>query len=304
VDLDSALASFLTHLVAERRASPNTVAAYKNDLESLVRALRERERPDDVRAIDVYALRGWLGALARTLAPSSVARHVAAVKTWMRWLRRGNVIATNPAEELASPKVRRSLPTLVSADAAARIMEAPDDSAPAGARDRALLEVMYGSGLRVSEAVGLDLGRVDLAGMSARVVGKGDKERIVPLGRKSVAALRRYLEGRASLAHPKTQALDAVALFVTNHGARMTRRGAYAIVRRYGALGAGRADMHPHALRHSCATHMLDGGGDLRAIQELLGHASLTTTQRYTHVSIDHLLRAYDAAHPLAKAKR
>jgi integrase/recombinase XerC len=304
VDLGSALSSFLTHLEAERRASPNTVAAYRNDLESLVRTLRERERPDDVGAIDVYALRGWLGGLARTLAPSSVARHVAAVKTWMKWLRRGNVIQTNPAEELASPKVRRPLPTLVSADAAAQIMEAPDDTTPEGARDRALLEVMYGSGLRVSEAVGLDLGRIDLSGASARVIGKGDKERIVPLGRKSVTALRRYLDVRGRLAHLKTSALDPLALFVTSRGTRMTRRGAYAIVQRYGALGAGRADMHPHALRHSCATHMLDGGGDLRAIQELLGHASLTTTQRYTHVSIEHLLRAYDSAHPLAKAKR
>jgi integrase/recombinase XerC len=304
VDLDSALSSFLAYLEAERRSSPNTVAAYKNDLESLVRTLRERERPDDVGAIDVYALRGWLGGLARTHAPSSVARHVAAVKTWMRWLRRGNVIRTNPAEELASPKARRSLPTLVSADAAAQIMEAPDDATPAGARDRALLEVTYGSGLRVSEVVGLDLGRIDLAGASARVVGKGNKERIVPLGRKSVTALRRYLDARARLAHPKTFVLDPVALFVTSRGTRLTRRDAHTIVQRYGALGAGRGDMHPHALRHSCATHMLDGGGDLRAIQELLGHASLTTTQRYTHVSIDHLLRAYDAAHPLAKTKR
>ena len=303
MDLDAALSSFLTYLESERRASPNTVAAYKNDLESLVAALREKGHPDDVRKIDVYALRGWLGGLARTHAPSSVARHVAAVKTWMKWLRRGKVIETSPAEELASPKVRRSLPTLVSADAAGQMMEAPDDSTPGGARDRALLEVMYGSGLRVSEVVGLDLGRIDLDGASARVVGKGDKERIVPLGRKSIAALRRYLESRGRLADPETLALDPVALFVTNRGTRMTRRGAYAIVQRYGALGAGRGDMHPHALRHSCATHMLDGGGDLRAIQELLGHASLTTTQRYTHVSIDHLLRAYDAAHPLAKGK-
>jgi integrase/recombinase XerC len=304
VDLDSALSAFLTHLESERRSSPNTVAAYRNDLESLVRTLRERERPDDVGAIDVYALRGWLGGLARTHAPSSVARHVAAVKTWMRWLRRGKVIATNPAEGLASQKVRRSLPTLVSADAAAQILEAPDDAKAEGARDRALLEVMYGSGLRVSEVVGLELGRIDLSGASARVVGKGNKERLVPLGRKSLAALRRYLEVRSKLAHRKTHALDPVALFVTSRGVRMSRRDAYAVVQRFGALGAGRADLHPHALRHSCATHMLDGGGDLRAIQELLGHASLTTTQRYTHVSIDHLLRAYDSAHPLAKAKR
>jgi integrase/recombinase XerC len=170
-------------------------------------------------------------------------------------------------------------------------------------RDRAVLELLYGSGLRVSELCALDVHSVDLAGASARVVGKGRKERIVPLGRACVAALSRWLEQRPRMVHPRTGTQDPRALLLTARGARLYVRAVQALVHRYGASGAGRADLHPHALRHTCATHMLDGGADLRAIQELLGHASLSTTQRYAHVSMEHLLRVYDAAHPLARAR-
>jgi integrase/recombinase XerC len=303
VNVDSAVAAFLVHLESERRASPETLSAYRGDLSGLAAFAHER-RAEDVRAIDVYLLRGWLGTLARTHAPSSVARKIAAVRTWMRWLRRKGELSTSPADELATPKVRRPLPTFVSVDAAAQIMEAPDASSPVGKRDRAMLELLYGSGLRVSELTGLNLADVDLGAQTARVLGKGSKERVVPLGRKCVDALREYLAARAELVHPKTRAQDPRALFVGVRGKRINRRGVWDVVQAGGALGAGRADLHPHALRHTCATHMLDGGADLRAIQELLGHASLSTTQRYTHVSMDHLMRVYDAAHPLAKAKR
>jgi integrase/recombinase XerC len=298
---EDAVAAFCTHLEAERRASVHTVAAYRRDLDSLVLFAKDVR---DVRGIDVYVLRGWLGKLARTHAASSVARKIAAVRTWMRWMRRRGAIAKSPADELATPKVRRPLPTFLSVDAAAEVVEAPDTSVAAGARDRAILELLYGSGLRVGELVRLSLGDVDLAETSARVLGKGSKERLVPLGAKCVAALRAYLEVRRELAHPRTRALDARALFVSARGKRIGARAVQALVKKYGALGAGRADLHPHALRHTCATHLLDGGADLRAIQELLGHASLSTTQRYTHVSMEHLMRVYDAAHPLAKKTR
>jgi len=305
VTLDDALQGFLTHLTAERRASENTVAAYGTDLKGLVAFVREQGRgKDDVAAIDVYTLRGWLGQLARTLASSSVARKVAAVRTWMRWLRRRGVLKVSPAEELATPKVRRPLPTFLSVDAAKEVVETPGTTTPKGLRDRAILELLYGGGLRVSELTGLDLQTIDLSSAFVRVLGKGNKERVVPMGGPSVKAVRAYLEVRGTFAHPRTGALDPRALLLSPRGTRLTRRDVLALVQKYGALGAGRADLHPHALRHTCATHMLDGGADLRAIQEMLGHASLSTTQRYTHVSMEHVLKVYDAAHPHARAKR
>ncbi len=300
VDVGDAVRRYLGYLVSERRASPNTVTAYRKDLESLVAFLEARELLSDVRAVDLYALRGWLGELARTHAPSSVARKVAAVRSFMRWLRRRRLLDKNPAEELATPKVRRPLPTLLSVDAAQQVVEHPDDS-PRGLRDRALLELLYGSGLRVSELAGLSLGDVDLTARTVRVIGKGDKERMAPLGGKCVEALGAYLGVRGTFVRPKDGSQDARAFFLSTFGKRLGRREVHKVVQAHGALGAGRADLHPHALRHTCATHMLDGGADLRAIQDLLGHAKLSTTQRYTHVSVEQLLRTYDAAHPLAR---
>jgi integrase/recombinase XerC len=306
VTLDESIAAFLVHLQTERRASPNTVSAYGNDLAGLAAFVRERgsRAVGDVGAVDVYLLRGWLGLLARKHAASSIGRKVAAVRTWMRWLRRRKVIATCPADELASPKVRRGLPTLLSVDMAKEVVEAPPRDTLQGVRDRAVLEVLYGSGLRVSEVRGLDLDAVDLVAGTARVLGKGSKERLVPLGSKCVAALQRWLEVRPRMVHPRQGTQDPRALFLAVRGKRIGTRAIHALVQRYGTLGAGRADLHPHALRHTCATHMLDGGADLRSIQEILGHASLSTTQRYTHVSMEHLMRVYDAAHPMARAKK
>ncbi len=301
-----AIARFLSHLEAERNASKHTRAAYGTDLASLATFFTERESrgASDVRAIDVYALRGWLGALARTHAPSSVARKIAAVRTWMKWLRRMGTIDASPADELASPKVRRPLPTFLGVDAAKEVVESPPGDTPVGLRDRAILEVLYGSGVRVSEVCGLDLGDVDLRAGEARVLGKGRKERMVPLGGKSIAALRAWLAVRSEVVHPKLGTQDPQAVFLGPRGTRLNVRSVQMLVRKYGILGAGRADLHPHALRHTCATHMLGGGADLRAIQEMLGHASLSTTQRYTHVSIEHLMKVYDQAHPLARSRR
>lgn len=307
VHLADALSAFEAHLRDERRVSPNTLSAYRRDLASFV-AFAEAKRPGMApRAVDVYLLRGWLGQLARTVGAHSVARKLSALRTFMRWLRRRGLIEKSPADELASPKVRRPMPTFVSVDVASEIVESPDDSTK-GKRDRAVLELLYGSGLRVSELSGLSLADVDLAGRRARVLGKGNKERDVPLGGKCAEALADYLDVRGELAAARKPgpgaADDARAVFLSARGRRLNVRAIQLLVSRYGALGAGRADLHPHALRHTCATHLLDGGADLRAIQELLGHASLSTTQRYTHVSMDHLLRVYDAAHPLARAAR
>jgi integrase/recombinase XerC len=245
-----------------------------------------------------------MNVLSRKYAASSLMRKVAAVRTFMRWLQRREIIAHSPADQLATPKVTRGLPTLLSVDAAKEVVETADPATPIGARDRACLELLYGSGLRVSELCALDIDAVDLRGATARVMGKGGKERMVPLGAPSVRALEDWMRARGSVVHPRRNSQDPVALLLTVRGARLFPRAVWDIVQRYGAAGAGRSDLHPHALRHTCATHMLDGGADLRAIQELLGHATLSTTQRYAHVSVGHLLRAYDAAHPMARVKR
>ncbi|WP_437694401.1 tyrosine recombinase XerC [Sorangium sp. So ce176] len=258
-----------------------------------------------VDGLDVLLLRSWLGSLARTHAPASIARKVGAARALLRYLERRGEVDKNAAAQLALPKIRRPLPTFLDVDAAAEVMEIPGADTAEGLRDRAILETLYGAGLRVSELCGLDLAHVDRqpSKASVRVVGKGDKERIVPLGSHALAAIERYLERRAELADPTTGARDPRALFLSRRGARIGVRRVQTLVQRYGALGAGRADLHPHALRHTCATHLLDGGADLRTIQKLLGHASLATTQRYTHVSIDHLLKVYDAAHPMARKR-
>jgi integrase/recombinase XerC len=303
------IGEFLEHLSGERRASPHTVSAYRRDLEQLARFLRERAR-EPVRIEDVtkLALRGWLAELAAGRSPASIARKLASVRALFRWLQRQGIAKSDPARELATPKLRRKLPRFLSPDSAAQVMEAPQEH-PAGrdaerARDALALELMYGSGLRVSELARLDLDHVSIREQELRVLGKGNKERIVPLGGKAAVALEKYLEERASLRHPRDGVQDPRALLLSRRGRRLGVRRIQTLVRRYGALGAGRPDLHPHALRHSCATHMLEGGADLRAIQEMLGHSSLSTTQRYTHLSLDQLLGVYDRAHPLARKRR
>lgn len=307
---------FVVYLTNERRSSSHTVAAYRRDLAQFCAFIAERgqaQNSDEKRArhesirsgdVTVYLLRAWLAQLSAGSSTATVARKIAAVKSLFRFLMRRGLVSHNPAELLTSPKVRRGLPTLCNVDAAKDIVETPDGSTPSSARDRAILEVLYGSGLRVSELVGLDLADIDMESRSLHVLGKGSKQRIVPFGTACSNALENYLNKRSALRHPKSGFLDETAFFVTERGKRIGTRRVQSLVQHYGALGAGRADMHPHALRHSCATHMLGGGADLRAIQELLGHSSLGTTQRYTHVSIEHLMAVYDRTHPHANQRR
>jgi len=302
-DVVEAARAFFVYLETEKRSPKNTIDAYRRDIESLLVFAREKIRVEGAADLDVYLLRAWLGVLARTRSPTTIARKIAAVRAWMRWLVRRGDLEKGAADELMMPKKRQTLPTLLSQDAAKEVVTSPGDSAT-GARDAAILELLYGSGLRLSECTLLDSGDVDLAAQTARILGKGRKERIVPIGGKSKIALERWLFARSELVHPRTRAQDPHALFLSARGRRLSQRAVENIVKKYGALGAGRADLHPHALRHSCATHLLDGGADLRSIQEILGHASLSTTQRYTHVSLDHLLRVYDASHPLAKKNK
>jgi integrase/recombinase XerC len=306
-ELGRAVARFAEFLASERRASPHTVSAYRRDLESLVVFVRARQ-PQGARlaSLDKFTLRAWLGEVAKRVAPPTIARKISSVRALCDYLSRTGELRSNPSATLASPKLRRKLPRFLAPDAAAEVMAAPLEQAKgsevAHLRDAVCLELLYGSGLRVSELASLDLDQISLAEAELRVLGKGRKERIVPLGSKALAALDAYLPRRAELSHPRTGVFEAQALLLGQLGKRLSVRWLQALVRRYGVLGAGRSDLHPHALRHSCATHMLEGGADLRAIQEMLGHSSLSTTQRYTHVSLDQLLAVYDRAHPLAQA--
>jgi len=296
---DRAVDAFLDVLAFERHASENTVTAYRKDLAQLSAFAREkRPGPLDPAGVDVLLLRGWLGKLARTHEPSSVARKISAVRAFYRYLKKTDQVRIDPAAALALPRVQRKLPTVLNVDAAREVVTSVEGDEPMDRRNRAILELLYGSGIRVSELTHLDVADLDLPAREARVLGKGKKQRVVPLGGPTVEALSAYLAVRSHLLTPASSAPNA--LFLSARGERIRRTDAYGVVRRAGALGAGRSDVHPHALRHTCATHMLEGGASLRSIQELLGHESLATTQRYTHVSMEHVLAQYDLAHPLA----
>jgi integrase/recombinase XerC len=308
IALDDWLKRFIEHLTHERRASRHTVLAYGRDLEQLAAFVRERLGPRvEIERVDRSLLRAFLGQLAEAAAPTTIGRKLASCRAFFTYLERQGAVRKNPAALLSSPKIRRKLPRFLEPEAAAQVMEAPDAMPDPEhverRRDAALLELLYGSGLRVSELVGLDVDDLALGTDEVRVLGKGGKERVVPVGSKAVQALTAYLALRSQF--PVANASSATqALFLGRRGSRLSVRWVQKLVRRYGILGPGRPDLHPHALRHSCATHLLEGGADLRVIQEMLGHSSLATTQRYTHVSMEQLLAVYDKAHPLAHARR
>lgn len=310
------IADFVAHLRGERRASLHTVEAYRRDLTQLCAFLEQRlGRPPALLDIGKLELRAWLAALTRNQSTSTIARKLASVRSLYKFLSRAEPSRENPAEGLATPRLRRPMPLVLSTDAAGRVMEAPSQPPSAlmtdggdGAeqarlrRDRLILELLYGCGLRVHELAAMDKDALQLNAGVLSVLGKGRKERLVPVGRLCQQAHDEYLHYRPMLCHPKTGFQDPRALLLGRRGRRLGVRQIQSLVRRYGVLGTGRADLHPHALRHTCATHMLEGGADLRVIQEFLGHQSLSTTQRYTHVSVEQLLRVYDQSHPLAVA--
>ena len=289
---DPAVEGFLA-LLAARRA-PRTVDAYRRDLADLAAHLDRS--PADASAGEIE---GWLADLrARGQAPSSVARRGAAARTFYRHLVTLGLPPDNPAAVVDQPRRRDRLPRSLSLGEVERLIEAANGVTPRSIRDRALIELLYGAGLRVSEAVGLERGDVDLESRSVRCIGKGDKERVVPLGSQAVEALRRYLSrGRPYLDHRHRP-----EIFLNAQGGPLTRAGAFLIIRKLaGKAGLDPERVHPHLLRHSFATHLLEGGADLRSVQEMLGHADLGTTEIYTHVSDRRRREAYFEAHPHAR---
>ncbi|HWV38811.1 MAG TPA: tyrosine recombinase XerC [Vulgatibacter sp.] len=296
--LPEEMVAFLRHLRVERRYSARTVSEYEGDLRQY-QAYLEEGRIDPAGA-DTLAVRGFLARMHGRLAPASVARKLSAVRSFYRFLQKQGRVAANPGTLVATPKQRRPLPKVVPIDEVTALLETPREDTVLGCRDRAILELLYGGGLRCSELCGLDLSSVDRAAGMVRVFGKGRKERIVPLGRKALAALDRWLALRPRLFSRPRRGQDPHALFVNYRGARLSTRWVARALDRYAKICALQRKVHPHALRHSFATHLLDNGADLRGIQELLGHASVSTTQRYTHVSVEHLMAVYDKAHPRA----
>ena len=300
--LTEAVAVHRRHLEHERAYSPNTIDAYGADLADLIRFAASRE-VEDIDGVDLELLRDWLWeATERKLARATIARRAAAARSLTAWLHRTERIATDPGARLRAPKAQGRLPRVVGNDQLRELFEGLEaraaEDAPSALRDLALLELIYGSALRVSEACGVDLDDVDLGALTVRVTGKGAKERVVPFGVPASRAIRAYRDrGRPVLAERGGGAAGA-ALFLGDRGGRIGPRSVHRLTSRLLEAVPGSGPSGPHALRHSAATHLLDGGADLRAVQAMLGHASLGTTQIYTHVSMERLAESYRLAHP------
>ena len=322
------LGDFLDYLQMNRNASAHTVRAYDSDLSQFIAHLASARGcrksalgPGDVTPDTIHGFLGHLHTSGNSRA--SAARKLAALRTFARYLRREGALADDPAALVGTPKRDVKMPAHLTEDEMVRLLETPDTTQPLGRRDRAILELFYASGLRLSELVGLDLGDVNLSARMVRVLGKGRKERLVPFNTSAAQAIRTYLRDREAIVLEAAASQSAQspprplersrtgrrrhaaepreALFVNYRGGRLTTRSVHRLVGRYVSLCSTRFGISPHALRHSFASHLLQRGADLRAIQELLGHASLATTQVYTHVSRARLRKAYEQAHPRAR---
>jgi len=289
--------AFCRYLNTERNVSPHTLKAYRTDLELFMGFVRAEQAGEaDVEAVTHLTVRRYLATLHRELRKTTSGRKLAAIRSFFKYLAREGKVRKNPAELVSTPKKEKKVPFHLDIDEVTTLVTAPGGTDLLSLRDRAILETLYSSGLRVSELTGLDVGGVDLEQGMVRVLGKGGKERIVPLGSHAASALSDYLAAR------NQPPLDA-PLMLNARGGRLTSRSVGRIVDRHILKLAAMKKVSPHTLRHTFATHLLEGGADLRAIQELLGHASLSTTQKYTHVSIDRLMEVYDKAHPKARKK-
>ncbi len=301
------VAHYERHLADERGLSAHTVSAYLLDLWQFV-AWLEDNHPSyadekKIAAVPLDLLRAYVADVSEHLQPRSLERKIVVLRSFYDFLLRRDLAKANPAKLLRLPKRRRKLPQTMKIDELFGILESEFPDTALGRRDRAIWELLYGSGLRVSELTGLDLDRLDFESKRVRVLGKGSKERVVPMTSASVEALNSYLPDRRALLEKCKGTKDLQAVFLNYRGGRLTRRGVRLVLDRTLLKAGSSRNIGPHVLRHSFATHLLDAGLDLRTIQELLGHASLSTTQNYTHVSLAHLVEVYDKAHPHAKKK-
>ena len=305
--MEKLIEQFLEHLRYERNVSGHTLRNYSSDLEQFLDFLAPadqtgKRRTPEVSSIDHLTIREWLASLhTAQKKKASIARKLAALRTFFQFLVREGVLELNPAKLVATPKLEKKLPKHLSIEEAVRFIESPDPETDLGKRDRAMLELMYATGVRVAELTTLNLGDVDFRNQLVRVTGKRRKQRIVPFGDPAGVAIKNYLTVRDKfLLNAPISKRDEEALFLNYQGTRITTRSVGRMVEKYIRICAGMHNISPHALRHSFATHLLDSGADLRDIQELLGHARLSTTQVYTHVSMEKLIEVYDKAHPKA----
>lgn len=306
--MEQLLTQFLEHLRYERNLSGHTLRNYESDLQQFLDYLAPadpktgKRNVPPISAIDHITIREWLATLhTAQKKKASVARKLAALRTFFQFLVREGVIELNPAKLVSTPRLEKRLPKHLSVEDAIRFIETPDTESELGKRDRAMLELMYATGIRVSELAKLNLADIDFHHKLIRVTGKRRKERIVPFGDPAAAALKDYFRVREKfLLNAPISVRDLEAVFLNYQGTRITTRSVGRMVDKYIKVCAGLYDISPHALRHSFATHLLDSGADLRDIQELLGHSRLSTTQIYTHVSMEKLIEVYDKAHPKA----
>jgi integrase/recombinase XerC len=304
VGMRNEVGDFLDYLTYERNVSINTISAYRDDLDSFFRFMLEdyytiQRELLDLRSIDHLSIRAYLAHLnRRKMSRASIARHLSALRSFFKFMMREGVVPANPARTVATPKREKTLPAVLQPADVAILLEQPDLQRPMGVRDLAWLELLYASGLRISELVGIDLDDIDLRVRLVKVRGKGGKERIVPFGTKAEKAIREYLPVRARLARESQD--EDQPLFLNHRGGRLSVRSVRRFFEVYVRRASLSAGVSPHTLRHSFATHLLNAGADLRGIQELLGHASLSTTQKYTHLNDWQLIEVYKKAHPRA----
>ncbi len=291
--MNELLESFIKHLSDERNYSEHTVKAYRGDLENFRDFLLKEEKK--IEDADIATISAYVSTLYGKNSPSSVERKVSAIRSFFSYLVRKGLVTQNPAKLVRTPKKEKHLPVFLSVDEVFNLVDVKDsEKNPLRVRDRAILELLYSSGLRVSELAGATLADLSMGEAIIRVRGKGNKERIVPVGSKALSALGEYLDIRGALRPASNR------IFLNSRGGGITTRSLARIIKKYGLVSGISKNVSPHVLRHSFATHLLAGGADLRAIQEMLGHASLSTTQRYTHLSVERIMEVYDKTHPNA----
>ena len=299
--LDTVLVQFERYLSVERNLSTHTQRNYLNDLRQFSEFLRREYPARGLEAVDNLTIRSYLGALYKKNKKSSIARKLASLRSFFKFLVRKDMLEEDPTSLIATPRREKHMPSFLSVDEMFALLSMPDEATLAGIRDRAIMETLYSSGLRVSELVGMNEENLDANLGIIKVLGKGRKERIVPIGEKALVAVQDYLLARKERDTRPCSSPSKLPLFKNLRGGRLTARSVARIINRYIEQCGIVKNISPHALRHTFATHMLDAGADLRAIQELLGHVSLSTTQKYTHVSVSRLMETYDKAHPKSR---